>query len=619
MATLTIPQGSPMLNNYQSAPTASSSTTPNSSGASAFTSSNAASPQPALGGRVATPAEAEKLASPTVFSDSTIRDSKIPEITQTAGQLTGTTGGAPSNVYNGIAYASPIEADTKRRNDEALKAGIERGNADAANTAPNSYEDVFNQTLDKQNAQPNDPITGSIMKNISDVRAKSDASTAAQLASVEAGYNARREMLMRANQSTTAELHGLLMSSGAYRTGSGIAAQTAKEQSDMFTLNTLSDQEQAAKADIYKAQSDMDFQLMDRANQTLKDLQDKKFALAQKIADQVQATNKALLDRANKVQDDMNSVASDAAKNGAPSEIIDAIHNAKDVSSAIAAAGNYLQSGTGTLGDYLQYKRETEAKGLVPKDYQTYLNDKNAQDLKNKTAEAYATQSAKNQADANSTASDKTQQKLEQQYRQVLSKEFSSRTGALGIENQKVNQANHLDSLFKQYYDPKTGNYNIPKAQYGEVVLGLANLISPSGVASDSLRAEITQRTLKGDIAGALSYITGEPMTGSTQDVFKNLVDSIDRQAETAINNREAALQNLRDQAPTDLDQSRVDALNKSTKMVTYTGQDRIDKSTVDRYVQENPSDAESIAKMYEIPGATDSAIKAWLQANGKI
>ncbi len=159
----------------------------------------------------------------------------------------------------------------------------------------------------------------------------------------------------------------------------------------------------------------------------------------------------------------------------------------------------------------------------------------------------------------------------------------------------------------------------MPTAQYAELVLGLASLVAPSGTTAAADRAELMAKTASGDLKGAIQYITGVPQNGNTQEIIKNMIDSIDRQAATAMANREAALQNMRDQAPTDLEQSRVDRLNKSTEMVSYTGQSRISKESVNNYVKANPQEAENIAKLYEVPGATDEKIEAYLRAQGKI
>lgn len=162
---------------------------------------------------------------------------------------------------------------------------------------------------------------------------------------------------------------------------------------------------------------------------------------------------------------------------------------------------------------------------------------------------------------------DKQQQALEQQYRQILVKEVSSRSGTIGTEDAKIAQANHMAALINQYYDPKTGNYNIPTSQYGELVLGLAGMISKTGTPTDNQIDTINQKTAKGDIAGAISYITGTPQTGNTQAIIKNLIDSINRQAETAVTNREAGVNVLRGLAPTDLDPKREQQLEAATLM----------------------------------------------------
>lgn len=363
-----------------------------------------------------------------------------------------------------------------------------------------------------------------------------------------------------------------------------------------------------------------------------------KNATLQKTVDEAQAHIKAVQDKLDKdkkefydqVTKPIQDIALEAAKNGATKDIQAAIKASQTPDEAISVAGVYLQQGTGDMASYLQYKKDAMAKGLTPNDFASWKEAQDAKDLAKKIAEEnrqnkadinkiYATADAKSKADANVTVSDKNQQKLEQQYRQVLAKEFSARTGALGVENAKVNQANHLNSLIKQYFDPKTGDYNIPTSQYTELVLGLASLVAPGGSSDASERAEIKSKTAAGDIKGAIQYVTGVPQTGNTQAIIKNLIDSIDRQAETATRNREAALQNMRDQAPTDLEQSRIDKLNKSTEMVKYEGQDRISKANVNTYVKDHPDEAENIAKLYEVPGATDQDIEDYLRAQGKI
>jgi len=198
------------------------------------------------------------------------------------------------------------------------------------------------------------------------------------------------------------------------------------------------------------------------------------------------------------------------------------------------------------------------------------------QKLKAEIASANAS-TAKTLADIAGSTGNAAQQKLEQQYREVLVKEVSSRSGTVGTEDAKVAQANHLASLLNQYYDPKTGNYNVPQAQYGELVLGLAGMLSKTGTPTDNQVDNITTKTAKGDLAGAITYITGAPQNGSTQAVIKNLADSISRQAQTAEQNRQAGVNVLRGLKPTDLEESRAEALEQAT-LVPYTGIKGIDQ-----------------------------------------
>lgn len=161
--------------------------------------------------------------------------------------------------------------------------------------------------------------------------------------------------------------------------------------------------------------------------------------------------------------------------------------------------------------------------------------------------------------------SDKNQQKFEQEYRTVLQRGLSSRSGGLGLEDAKVQQANHLMALLDQNFDPKTGQWNIPRVQLNELALGLARLTSPGGQAGEGMLKEFQQRTAKGDLAGALTYITGEPVAANTQAITKYLKESIERQGQTAEQNREGEMRYLRGLAPTDLAETRRTALEANS------------------------------------------------------
>lgn len=204
------------------------------------------------------------------------------------------------------------------------------------------------------------------------------------------------------------------------------------------------------------------------------------------------------------------------------------------------------------------YAKSINKKGradLTFDDMQAFTAKKTAANL---TADM-AKHAAQRQYDIANPTKDGTpdQTKLEQNYRTILSRAMSSRSGGIGLEDAKVQQANHLISVLDQFYDAKTGQWNIPRVQLNELALGLARLTSPGGQAGEGMLREFQQRTAAGDVAGALTYLTGQPVAANTQAITAMLKDSIERQGKTAEQNREGEMRYLRGLAPTELDDDR--------------------------------------------------------------
>src|SRR5258708_39732295 len=69
----------------------------------------------------------------------------------------------------------------------------------------------------------------------------------------------------------------------------------------------------------------------------------------------------------------VNTIMSDAAKNGAPQSVLSAIGKAIDVQSAIAAASNYMRTSSDPqMGRYLDYSQQAKAAGHQPEDFATF-------------------------------------------------------------------------------------------------------------------------------------------------------------------------------------------------------------------------------------------------------
>lgn len=115
-----------------------------------------------------------------------------------------------------------------------------------------------------------------------------------------------------------------------------------------------------------------DYQMINDAYEKQTKYLEEKTQTIQKLHDAVLAEEKVKRDEAQKITDSINKIAQEASKNGATPEQIAKITASKSESEAINNAGSTLQTGTGTLGDYLQYKRDAINAGHNPIDFQSY-------------------------------------------------------------------------------------------------------------------------------------------------------------------------------------------------------------------------------------------------------
>ena len=267
------------------------------------------------------------------------------------------------------------------------------------------------------------------------------------------------------------------------------------------------------------------------------------------------------------VQKPINDLAETVAKYGAPKSVRAAVAGAKTYAEAVQAAAGYANDPTSDAGQYSAYLakggKATAGDFLAAKEYSKELEKGRAQ-AANAYSIAYNTASGKSQADMeNTTKTNAQQDKLEAKYTASLEKAFTGgRTGPLGIESAKVNQALHMKALFDQYKQPD-GTYNVYQAQYAELASGLANIVSNSSVGTESQRKDIASKTAKGDFNAVVQYLGGKPQNGNTQAIIKNLIDSIDRQGKQAEQNRDTVIQGVKDMYPTGLDpvrKARIDA-----------------------------------------------------------
>lgn len=130
----------------------------------------------------------------------------------------------------------------------------------------------------------------------------------------------------------------------------------------------------SAVADLTQSFKNNDIAAVKDAWGVFQDASKKRTDALQKTVDDTQAAIKAAQDAYQKEQDKVTEIAKDAAKNGASPDQLASILNSGSAGEAIYNAGDSLQTGTGTVGEYLYYKRDAAAHGQVPLSYNEYAD-----------------------------------------------------------------------------------------------------------------------------------------------------------------------------------------------------------------------------------------------------
>lgn len=153
--------------------------------------------------------------------------------------------------------------------------------------------------------------------------------------------------------------------------------------------------EQGFRDNDIKAVQDANAAYQDAAKSRLDEINKQADAVAAVAKDA--ADKKAAADAANTAA--VNNIKEEVAKNGAPQSVLDAITKTGNVDAAIAASAGFLQTATGTLGDYLQYTRDAKAAGQTPVPYTAFQAEEDTLKTNQAVAQAGGEEAAKMQAD----------------------------------------------------------------------------------------------------------------------------------------------------------------------------------------------------------------------------
>lgn len=278
--------------------------------------------------------------------------------------------------------------------------------------------------------------------NLAQLKTQVDSNTADLIDSIQKQYATLIENQKQINASQTGKVQNALLTGGV--TGQGSISQYASTSADsqvtqvmqygVQQIADLQSKEDTAISNAKIAGENQDYQIMDKQNALAETIRVEKQTAAQKLLEQVNdAKSQNQIDSAvtnlysqgttnpsdilasltkggftangipvtlkdiqtsleNKIPQGVNDLVSTIEKNGAPADLIAKVMASPDLTTAIKNAGNYVQSASGTLGDYLEYQRQG---GVQNYDQWTKAQEdyKNQEAIKLKQAEAAITAS----------------------------------------------------------------------------------------------------------------------------------------------------------------------------------------------------------------------------------
>lgn len=260
--------------------------------------------------------------SPTIVTDSNIRESTIPNII------------AKTNSYTNPSITPNNQGTDSNQNNY-------ENNRD--------YQNNYNGVLDSLNAQPIDPVIQQEINLIKSSSENQDAVTQASIQAINQQYNSRLSDMNQSQKSTTAGIEQSLNLGGSsrYAPVSSAGILSSKEAFDLKNLNDLQSTENSQIAQLRQAQQDKNYESMSKQLAILDKTRSDKIDMAKKIADNMTQTN---------IQNrkDVQAIALEVAKNGGDPNIIKGATNGIQ---AIEMAGNSLKQGT------YDFQKTTDAFG----------------------------------------------------------------------------------------------------------------------------------------------------------------------------------------------------------------------------------------------------------------
>jgi hypothetical protein len=504
---------------------------------------------------------------------------------KTVEKITGDIGKEATGIANHSTGRVNTEATTKSNLSDVppeVQAEI-----DSLKTEEQKAEDSRNKVVDDRS------------KAYDSLAIANTAATQASINTLRTTYNITRQEMQEANAKTAKGAQTVALRTGQARYAPDSTAKVIEgiQMSGLKNLQNLDAKYVSAVAEAESALSQKNYTLakekydeMYKAkNDTLTEIR-KQQDEVRKIADEWRKNQK-------EEEKSISDIAKDAAKNGASGETIDSIMNSGSLAGAIKTAGSYLQTGSGIVAEYMFYKRDSEARGVVPMDFDDYQT----RDANRKVSLASAATGAGTNLNSKEQA---VFNKIVDKYNASEAIKARDRASNLkeivaAVEKDPENAASQLNLIYAYIKGLDTDS----AVREGEIDL-VKSIDSYTGKFQNEFDRIGKGRSIRPEVAKQIAQ-------GA-----KDLIATITKTAER----KEAVYRAQAKQNGNNV----YDAVDGFFASVGETYGDLVNegleaKQTVDTYIQSNPADAENIAKMYEVEGTTDEDVLDYLRSKGKI
>lgn len=217
----------------------------------------------------------------------------------------------------------------------------------------------------------------SLQKNLSQFMV-SDSDLAQQVSGINSIWDARIEDMKRINNQRVGSINTLGIRLGSrYSGGSGGqfgGIVTEEERQGVVRIGELEGQKQAAIAAAKLAAQQQNWQVYSKQVDMAEKAYEKKLKAVEELNAAAAAQNKLIMEAMQEQQKELNKVMTDAAKGGAPKEVISAIDSATSIAEALGIAAEYMQEPPAVVQEWKFVNQERAKAGVKPISLEAYMD-----------------------------------------------------------------------------------------------------------------------------------------------------------------------------------------------------------------------------------------------------